>query len=425
MDYNDYRHMPKRKKAGFGAGLFTGLILGAGILGAGLFVGTRVYTNMTGRYMVLGPSGSMTTAYNGSLLDQDTLDRVEELIAYMDLYYYEEYDAEDIQNAICKGTLNGLGDPYSVYYTPDEYEDLQVSTTGNYYGIGAGLNQNAKTMEVTITKVYAGTPAEEAGLKNGDRILTVNDVESASMELTNLVKLIRGEEGTTVHLVVYRDSSKETLEFDVMRRNVELPSVTGQMMGGGIGYIEISEFQSGTAGQFAEILANLQSQGMKGMVVDLRGNPGGLINSVVDILDIILPEGTVVYTEDKYGKRETYTSDADCLDCPIVVLINENSASASEIFAGAIKDYSYGTLVGVTSYGKGIVQSLFPLGDGAAVKVTTAKYFTPNGNNIHKIGIEPDIEVEYKYEGPEDEAYDIQYDNQAQYAFDLMREMLE
>lgn len=426
MDYNYYERPqePPKNKAGFGAGVLLGTLIGAGVLCAGLFVGTRAYANLTGRYMVIGPGGYHTAAYSGSLLDQETLDRVEELIAYMDLYYYDEFDKEDIQNAICKGTLSGLGDPYSVYYTPDEYVDLQVSTTGNYYGIGAGLNQNAKTMEVTVTKVYPGTPAEEAGLKNGDQILMVGDIEAASMELTNLVKQIRGEEGTTVHLKIYRESEKETLELDVERRNVELPSVTGQMMDGGIGYIEISEFQSGTAKQFAMILKELQEQGMKGMVVDLRGNPGGLINSVVEILDIILPEGTVVYTEDKYGQRETYTSDAGCLDCPIVVLINENSASASEIFAGAIKDYNYGTLVGMTSFGKGIVQSLFPLGDGAAVKVTTAKYYTPNGSDIHKVGIEPDYEVKYEYSGPMDEAYDIRYDNQAQYAFEMMRELL-
>ena len=197
------------------------------------------------------------------------------------------------------------------------------------------------------------------------------------------------------------------------------------MMEGGIGYIEITEFQGGTAGQFAGILEELQEQGMKGMVVDLRGNPGGLITSVVDILDMILPEGVVVYTEDKYGRRENYTSDARCLDIPMVVLINENSASASEIFAGAVKDYEYGTLVGTTSFGKGIVQSLFPLEDGSAVKLTTAKYFTPKGNNIHGIGIAADVEVEYEYTGPADEPYDIQYDNQAQRAFALMEEMLE
>ncbi len=414
-----------QKRPGFGAGILTGILLGTLILGIGIWAGTRAYTMLTGRYVVIGPSGTAVTTYGGSLLDQDTVDRIEELIAYMDLYFYDGYEAADIQSALCKGTLNGLKDPYSVYYTKEEYEDLQISTNGNYHGIGAGLSQNEKTMEVTITKVYDKTPAKEAGLMDGDRILMVIEIEAASMELTNLVREIRGEEGTTVHLLIYRESTGETLDFDVERRNVELPSVTGTMMEGGIGYIEITEFQGGTAGQFAGILEELQEQGMKGMVVDLRGNPGGLITSVVDILDMILPEGVVVYTEDKYGRRENYTSDARCLDIPMVVLINENSASASEIFAGAVKDYEYGTLVGTTSFGKGIVQSLFPLEDGSAVKLTTAKYFTPKGNNIHGIGIAADVEVEYEYTGPADEPYDIQYDNQAQRAFALMEEMLE
>ena len=428
--YNQYQNMgmmqpmPK-KKAGFGIGFFVGLLVTAVALIGGTVVVSKVYTNFTGRYIVLGPKENGTTAYHGDLVDQDTLDRVEELIAYMDLYYYEDYDESDIQDAICKGTLEGLGDPYSVYYTADEYADLQVSTSGSYAGIGAGLIQDAKTMEVTVSKVYESTPAEEAGLEKNDQILMVDDIDATSMELTNLVKNIRGEAGTVVHLTIYRESTDETLELDVERREVNLPSVTGKMIDDKIGYMEISEFQTNTAKQFDTILADLQDQGMEGLVVDLRGNPGGLVTAVVDVLDTILPEGTVVYTEDKYGNRDTYTSDPDCLKCPIVVLVDENSASASEIFAGAIKDYKYGKLVGKTTFGKGIVQTIFPLENGAAVKVTTAKYYTPKGNNIHGTGIDPDYEVDYEYSGPEDADYDMQYDSQAQYALDLMREMLE
>jgi carboxyl-terminal processing protease len=160
---------------------------------------------------------------------------------------------------------------------------------------------------------------------------------------------------------------------------------------------------------------------MKSLIVDVRSNPGGLLTSVVDILDTILPDGTLVYTEDKYGSRETYTSDKNCLDCPIAVLIDENSASAAEIFAGAIKDYGYGTLIGTTTYGKGIVQSIFPLEDGSAIKLTTAKYYTPKGNYIHGVGIDPDIELEYDYSGPDDAAYDMQYDNQLQTAIEILK----
>ena len=203
---------------------------------------------------------------------------------------------------------------------------------------------------------------------------------------------------------------------------MDLPSVSYEMLGDGIGYIQISEFQKNTAEQFKAAVKDLQSQDMKSMIVDVRSNPGGLISSVVDILDQILPEGTVVYTEDKYGKREDYTSDSKCLDLPIAVLVNENSASASEIFAGAIKDYNYGTLIGKKTFGKGIVQTVYPLEDGDAIKITTAKYYTPKGNYIHKVGIEPDIEVEYNYSGPKDKKYDKQYDNQLQKAVEVLKD---
>ena len=192
------------------------------------------------------------------------------------------------------------------------------------------------------------------------------------------------------------------------------------MLDNNIGYIMISEWQKGTADQFKTIVEELAGEGMESMIIDVRSNPGGLLNSVVDVLDYILPKGTVVYTEDKYGNRQNYTSDKECLNYPMAVLINGNSASASEIFAGAIRDYNYGTLIGTTTYGKGIVQSIFNLSGGDALKVTTAKYFTPNGSYIHGVGIDPDIELEYEYSGPTDEAYQMQYDNQLQKAIELL-----
>ena len=409
----------QKKRTGFGSGMFVGFLLGVLLLGIGVTVGAHVYTSSTNQYLIISPSGIKQTA-KSDILTNKTVKKIDELMSYIDLYYNDDYDEEDIRNAIYAGTLEGLGDPYSVYYTADEYKDMQINTSGNYYGIGAALSQDAKTKEVTISKVYEGTPAEEAGLKDGDQIIKVNDTESTSKELSALVREIRGEEGTTVHLQVYRASNNKTFEIDVERKNVELPSITSKMLDGGIGYIQISEFQSKTDEQFKSALADLKKQGMKSLIVDVRSNPGGLINAASNILDQILPEGTVVYTEDKYGKREDYTSDSNCLDCPIAVLVNENSASASEIFAGAIKDYNYGTLIGTKTFGKGIVQTVFPLEDGDAVKITTAKYYTPKGNYIHGVGIEPDIELTYKYSGPEDEAYDMKYDNQVQKAIEVL-----
>ncbi len=409
----------QKKQTGFGSGMFVGFLLGVLLLGIGVTVGAHVYTSSTNQYLIISPSGIKQTA-KSDILTNKTVKKIDELMSYIDLYYNDDYDEEDIRNAIYAGTLEGLGDPYSVYYTADEYKDMQINTSGNYYGIGAALSQDAKTKEVTISKVYEGTPAEEAGLKDGDQIIKVNDTESTSKELSALVQEIRGEEGTTVHLQVYRASNNKTFEIDVERKNVELPSITSKMLDGGIGYIQISEFQSKTDEQFKSALADLKKQGMKSLIVDVRSNPGGLINTASNILDQILPEGTVVYTKDKYGKREDYTSDSNCLDCPIAVLVNENSASASEIFAGAIKDYNYGTLIGTKTFGKGIVQTVLPLEDGDAVKLTTAKYYTPKGNYIHGVGIEPDIELTYKYSGPEDEAYDMKYDNQVQKAIEVL-----
>ncbi|MCM1105990.1 MAG: S41 family peptidase [Blautia sp.] len=415
---------PKKKSTGFGSGFCSGLIVGVLVIAVLLAAGVKLYTGITRQYLVFGPKKGGVVSDNSSVLNRDTLEKQQELLAYMDIYYYEDYDKEKVRESILAGTLEGLDDPYSVYYTADEYASIRVDTSGAYYGIGAGLSQNAETMEVTITKVYEETPAEEAGLKNGDRILMVDDIEATSMELTALVQKIRGKEGTKVHLLVYREDTDESLEFDVERRNVQLSSVSSELLEGNIGYIQISEFQSNTPKQFEEQVKALEEQGMEGMIVDLRDNPGGLIDSVVRIVDDILPEGTIVYTEDKFGNRETYSSDKRCMDYPLIVLVDKGSASASEIFAGAIKDYDYGTLVGTTTFGKGIVQSIFPLEDGDAVKLTTAKYFTPNGNNIHGTGIEPDEVVEYEYGGDKTQPYDMRYDNQLQYAIDEMRGML-
>lgn len=414
----------QKKRSGFGSGMFVGFLLGILLLGIGVTVGVHVYTTSTNQYLVISPSGVKKTA-ESNILTNKTVKKIDELMSYIDLYYNDDCDEDDIRNAIYAGTLEGLGDPYSVYYTADEYKDMQISTSGKYYGIGAALGQDAKTKKVTISKVYEGTPAEEAGLRDGDQIVKVNDTVSTSEELSDLVQKIRGEEGTTVHLKIYRASTKKTFEVDVERKNVELPSITSKMLDGGIGYIQISEFQSKTEEQFKSALADLKKQGMKSLIVDVRSNPGGLITAAANILDQILPEGTVVYTEDKYGKREDYTSDSKCLKCPIAVLVNENSASASEIFAGAIKDYNYGTLIGTKTFGKGIVQTVFPLEDGDAVKITTAKYYTPKGNYIHGVGIEPDINLTYKYSGPEDEAYDMKYDNQVQKAIKVLTEKMK
>lgn len=400
----------------FGCGMFIGVF--AMMLVITIFL--KVVSNR-GYTLVLGGKG-VSQVKSHALLQEDVVKKIDEIYSYLNLYYYDDYELENIEEGLYKGIMEGLDDPYSQYYTKEEFADLMVSTSGTYAGIGAGLSQNADTMEVVISKVYRGTPAEQAGLMNGDLVLYVNEIEATSMELSDLVQQIRGEEDTTVHMVVYRESTKETLELDVTRKYIELPSIEGEMLDDKIGYIQITEFQAKTDEQFIEMVNSLKEQGMKGMILDVRANPGGYLSSVVEIADTILPEGLIVYTEDKYESKQEYKSDGECVDIPIVLLIDENSASASEILAGAIKDYEYGTLVGTTTFGKGIVQNVVPLSEGDAIKITTSKYFTPNGNYIHKVGIAPDVEVEYDYTGPTDQPYDKKYDNQFLKALEIMQE---
>lgn len=432
MDYQDNQQVdmwqqepPERPKNRIGLGIVIGAL--SAIFIVGLVVGIACIA--TGTQIVFARREvSQTIAQDEGMnliLDQDTINKINELSAYTKVHYYNDMNQEDMRDSMYEGLIKGLGDPYSVYYNEEDYTELQLDTTGQYYGIGAGLSQNLDTMIVSITKVYKGTPSEEAGLKNEDIIISVEDIDATTMEVSELVKHIRGEEGTTVHLEIYRPSTEEYLSFDVMRADITLPSVDYAMLENNIGYIIIDSFETDTAHQFEMAIDDLTAQGMQAVIFDVRYNPGGMVGSVVDILDKILPEGLVVYREDKHGNRQDYTSDnTEYMDIPIAVLINGDSASASEIFAGAIKDYEYGTLIGTTTFGKGIVQTIFPLQDGDAIKLTTDRYFTPNGNYIHEVGIEPDIELEYEYLDPEGEEYERQYDNQILKAIEVLQEEL-
>lgn len=367
----------------------------------------------------VGRNGAVPSA-GGSLLDEEANTKLDQLTREIYANYYEDVDQASLVDGIYKGLFEGLGDPYSVYYTPEEYEEMMISTTANYYGIGAVLSQNRETGVVTISKVYDTSPAKEAGLMAGDQIVMVGDIESTTMELSELVTYIRGEEGTMVHLQIIRDGVN--MEYDVERGKVDIPTVEHRMLDDEIGYIRVTEFAQNTPGYFEEALDELQSQGMKKLVIDLRDNGGGLVTSCQQMLDMLLPEGVLFYTEDKYGNRQDYTSEADTyLDMPMTVLVNGNSASASEIFAGAIRDYEYGTLVGTTTYGKGIVQNVRQLSDGSAYKITVAKYYTPNGDYIHEVGIDPGVEVEFEYLGDSEADYDELQDTQVLKAMEVLQ----
>ena len=286
-----------------------------------------------------------------------------------------------------------MGDVYSRYYTAEEYAQETASTDGSYVGIGVSIQKN-KNGGVQIAECYEGGSGKKAGLISGDVITAIDDTDVTDMELSEVVRLIRQNEGRNIVLTVQRENEESPLSITVEVTNVELPAVFSEMLDEETGYIQITQFTGVAPQQYKEAFADLKEQGMEKLIVDLRDNPGGLLTSVCDILREILPKGRIVYTEDKYGNREEETCDGEKeLDMPLAVLVNESSASASEIFAGAVQDYGIGKIVGTTTYGKGVVQELRPLNDGSAVKFTISDYYTPNGNSINKVGIKPDIEV--------------------------------
>lgn len=356
-------------------------------------------------------------------LTNDTVEeKLEEIEILMNSYYLEEIDPEQVESYLYKGAVAGLGDIYAAYYTEEEYQSLMDSTNGSYCGIGVEISQNMATGIVTVTRVFEGSPAMEAGLLPGDILYKVGDQEVTGEDLTKVVTCIKGEAYTEVSVTILRDGVEDYREFRVERRTIEVPTVEYEMLEDQIGYIAIASFDDVTSSQFIAALEELEGQGMKALIVDLRNNGGGLVSSVCAILDRLLPEGLIVYTEDKYGNREEQTSDAErYFDKPLVVLVNENSASASEIFAGAIKDYGIGTLVGTKTFGKGIVQKIFPLSDGTAVKLTVSKYYTPNGNNIHGIGIEPDVNTELNEELKKEIVVRKEDDDQLQKAVEILK----
>jgi carboxyl-terminal processing protease len=407
----DIQRIERGQKKAFHRGLAVGILASCAVVLLVIFAGVN-----TGVIQKVSNTGTQTDG----VLTSEVVSKITTLESMIDQLYYEDVDDEDLAEGLYKGLMEGVGDAYTAYYTPEEYEALMISATSSLSGIGAVLQQDPDTMQVTINHVYEDSPAETAGIKDGDIIIQVDDITATSMELSELVTHIRGDKGTKVHLKVYREGESDYLEFDVTRDVVDVPTVSGQMLDDGIGYIVIAEFGDQTATEFSDTVQELEKEGMTSMIVDLRDNPGGMVDSVTEILDQILPEGVTVWTEDKQGRKKEYTSDSDCMDYPMAVLINGNSASSSEIFAGAIRDYEYGTLIGTTTFGKGIVQSIRKLNDGSAIKLTTAKYFTPSGENIQGEGIAPDIELEYEYLDPDATEYDIMDDNQVLKAIEVL-----
>ena len=351
---------------------------------------------------------------------EDKMDLIQQII---DKYYLFDEDPEKVEAGIYTGMMYGLEDPYSTYYTKEDFEKLMEDTEGVYCGIGAMVSQNRSTGIISAIRVFENSPSFEAGLLPGDILYSVDGTEVTGMDLDILVgTYIKGEEGTDVHITVLRGEAGEKVELTMTRRQVEVPTVEHQMLEDKVGYIYVLQFDTITAQQFKDAIDDLEKQGMEKLVVDLRDNPGGVLDAVVDMLDYVLPDGLLVSTADRDGKGDKYYSDdGHQVDHPMAVLVNGNSASASEVFTGAVKDFGWGTIVGTTTFGKGIVQNLIPLGDGTAIKLTTSNYFTPNDFDLHGKGIEPDVVVELDEALKSKAVIPLEEDNQLQAAIEALK----
>lgn len=377
--------------------------------------GAAVVIAMTGRFVSIYGVDTVLT-------NREYAEKLRTLEKIIDTNYLEEKDKDALAEGMYAGLLYGLNDPYSCYYTAEEYEKQNTETEGSYVGIGVAMQKNPDG-GVKIAECYEGGSAYAAGIKVNDIISSIDGKDITDWEMEDVADYIKNREADAVSLTVHRENVEEALDISVKIADVELPSVYGEMLDKRTGYIEITEFKGVTFEQYKETFERLKEQGMERLVIDLRDNPGGLLTSVCDVLGWILPEGLIVYTEDKYGNKMEETCDGKHpLDMPLAVLVNEGSASASEIFAGAVQDYEVGTIVGTRTFGKGVVQALYPMSDGSAVKLTVSKYYTPKGKNIHGEGISPDIKVKLNPELFNQTELTREEDNQLQAAVQSLEE---
>lgn len=385
----DFREMEENRKkqggiffAGFGVGILAALLVVTFVYGMSSLVKLMtVYEE--------NPENSMITA------DVVKKQRVlEETIE--EFFYLHEVDRDALVEGIYKGMVESLDDVYSEYYSAEELAMVERELEGSYYGIGCYVSMDKEAQLPIVTGIIEDSPSEQAGLRANDIIYEIDGVSVYGLKLREVVSLIKGEEHTEVKLKLIREGEKDYVELAISRGKVDTPTVHFKMLDDEMAYIQITEFKKITVDQFADALAMAKGSDMKGLILDLRGNPGGSLSAVNDVARMILPEGLILYMETKTGDRREFTCDGNRqLEVPLVVLVDGNSASASEVLAGAIKDHEMGTLVGTTTFGKGIVQDIIPFSDGSAVKLTVSGYYTPDGNNIHEVGIEPDVVCEF------------------------------
>ena len=407
---------------GFLIGMICGMLVAMCIFG-GVLIGRQLYN--THKVKVAIEAGNYVEDgkdYNSKLVNEQVAGKIGTLEAVIDKYYLNEYTTEDLETGIYRGMIDALNDKYGVYYTVEEIKKAREESNGVFGGIGAYISYDEESDYCIIAGTTEGSPADKAGLREGDYIYKVDDIETKGMDSSEIVTYVRGEVGTTVHLTLIREGADDLIEVDIVRDIIETTTVYSEMLEDNIGYIGITEFDTVTSDQFVEALAVLKGQGARGIIIDLRSNLGGNLDTACEIARNILPKGVIVYTIDKYDNKKEYTCDGEHeLDLPLVVLTNQYSASASEVLTGAIKDYGKGRVVGKTTFGKGIVQTVVPLSDGSAVKLTTSAYYTPNGVCIHGTGIAPDVDVDFDA----DAYYDNDVDNQLDAAVEEIHKMWE
>lgn len=371
-------------------------------------------------YKYLSENGGVMYAEKNSSLEglEETLQNFR---AAFEKEYIGEMDDEAMVESAIKGYVSGLGDEYTTYYTKEEMEDLMEETEGNYVGIGIYISAYKESNEIVIIKPMEGSPAEEAGLLPGDIITKVDGVEYNGDTIDEMTNKIKGPEGTKVKVEIKRNG--QTQEIEVERRKILISHIDSKIIEDNIGYISISDFEGGCAQEFEENYKNLEEQGIESLIIDIRNNGGGLVDEAIAILELITNKGsTLLITTDKNEAEEVTKSEKDpIINMPIVLLVNEYSASASEIMAGALKDNNKATLVGTTTYGKGVIQKVYPLTDGSGLKMTTNEYFTPNHNKINKIGIDPDEEIDLPEEIKYQTNIPAEEDTQLQKAIEILK----
>lgn len=402
QEFPNQKSRPEKSSSGFGRGMFAG----AGItLGLMLLIGGVVaFITLINNPQIISYKNTEPTEVVTSEGNSLNIERVENKLLtiqkIVNEYLLYEQNPQDIEDGIYKGYMSGLHDDYAAYYGREEFKNLNESLNGKFYGIGAVVQQNADTGIVEVISVIEDSPAEKAGVQPGDIIYKVDDTMANTVDFDTLVyDLIRGEKDTDVVIRFIRDG--EQIDITITRGEVSSETVYSEMKDGNIGYIEVTQFAESTVDAFREAIDSLQKDGATSLIIDLRDNPGGVLDGAVSMIDYVLPDnvkehdGLIVYTANRDGVGERYYAcDGHQVDIPIVVLVNGNSASASEVFTGAMIDYGWATVIGSQTFGKGIVQNVINLADGSAIKMTTQHYYTPDGVDLHGEGLTPDIEIE-------------------------------